>query len=57
MLENLQKGDKIVTNGGLILEIVKVEDAFFTAKSVDDTKLRVSRSFVASKWEDQPQEG
>ena len=53
MLENLAKGDKIVTNGGLIVEIVKVEEGFFTVKSIDETKLRVARSFVASKWEDE----
>ena len=52
MLENLGKGDKIVTNGGLIVEITKVEESFLTVKSVDDTTLRVARSFVASKWED-----
>jgi preprotein translocase subunit YajC len=52
MLDSLEKGDKIVTNGGLIVEIVKVEDGFLTVKSIDDTKLRVSRSFIAAKWED-----
>jgi len=52
MLEALDKGDKIVTNGGLILEITKVEDNFLTTKSTDDSILRVSRSYVANKWED-----
>jgi preprotein translocase subunit YajC len=52
MLEALDKGDKVVTNGGLIVEIVKVEEGFLTVKSIDETKLRVARSFIASKWED-----
>ncbi|MEA2049955.1 MAG: preprotein translocase subunit YajC [Campylobacterota bacterium] len=52
MLEALTKGDKIVTNGGLIVEIVKVEENFLTAKNIDDTKVRVARSFISSKWED-----
>ena len=52
MLESLKKGDKIVTNGGLIVEIVKVEENFFSVKSVDDTTLRVAKNFVASKWEE-----
>lgn len=52
MLEALEKGDKIVTNGGLIVEIVKVEGNFLTVKSVDDTTLRVAKNFIASKWED-----
>ena len=52
MLEALQKGDKIVTNGGLIVEITKVEGNFLTVKSVDDTILRVAKTFISSKWED-----
>ncbi|MEA3383703.1 MAG: preprotein translocase subunit YajC [Campylobacterota bacterium] len=52
MLEALDKGDKIVTNGGLILEITKVEENFLTAVSTDGSKLRVARTFVSSKWED-----
>jgi preprotein translocase subunit YajC len=52
MLESLQKGDKIVTNGGLIVEITKVEENFLTVKSTDDSVLRVARNYVAAKWED-----
>ena len=52
MLEALTKGDKIVTNGGLIVEITKVEGNFLTVKSIDDTILRVAKTFISSKWED-----
>jgi len=52
MLDALEKGDKIVTNGGLIVEIVKVEGNFLTVKSVDDTTLRVAKNFISSKWEE-----
>ncbi len=52
MLEALEKGDKILTNGGLIVEIVKVEELFLTVKNVDDSTLRVARSYIASKWEE-----
>ena len=52
MLSALGKGDKIVTNGGLIVEITKVEETFLTVKSVDGATLRVARTFIASKWED-----
>ena len=52
MLEAVAKGDKIVTNGGLIVEITKVEDDFLTVKSIDGSTLRVARTYVASKWED-----
>lgn len=52
MLEALGKGDKIVTSGGLIVEITKVEETFLTVKNIDGTTLRVARTFIASKWED-----
>jgi preprotein translocase subunit YajC len=52
MLESLQKGDKVVTNGGIIVEITKVEEAFYTVKNIDDSTMRVSKSFIASKWEE-----
>lgn len=52
MLAALDKGDKIVTSGGLIVEITKVEETFLTVKNTDGTTLRVARSFIASKWED-----
>lgn len=52
MLEALGKGDKIVTSGGLIVEITKVEETFLTVKNTEGTTLRVARTFIASKWED-----
>ena len=52
MLEALAKGDKIVTSGGLIVEIVKVEEAFFKVKHPDGTESRLVKTFVSSKWED-----
>ena len=52
MLEALGKGDKIVTSGGLIVEITKVEETFLTVKNIEGTTLRVARTFIASKWED-----
>lgn len=51
MVANLKKGDKIVISGGLICEVVKVEDAFFTIKLNDDTIARLAKEFVAYKWE------
>jgi len=52
MIDELSKGDKIVTSGGLIVEITKVEENFLTAKNIDGTTVRVARTFIASKWED-----
>jgi len=49
MIENMQKGDKIITTGGLIVEVVKVEDEFFTVKHEDGTKMKLVKQYVASK--------
>ncbi len=49
MLESLSKGDKIVTNGGLIVEVVKTEDEFFKVKLNDETIVKLDRAFVSKK--------
>ncbi len=52
MLKALKKGDTIVTSGGLIVEITKVEESFFAVKNIDGVTMRVSKSHISSKWED-----
>ena len=49
MLANPQKGDKIVTNGGLVCEVIKPEDDFIKVKLNDDVIVRIDRNFVAKK--------
>ena len=49
MLANLQKGDKIVTNGGLVCEVIKPADDFIKVKLNDDVIVRIDRNFVAKK--------
>ncbi len=49
MLESLKKGDKIVTNGGLIAEIVKPEEDFIKIKLNDETVVKLDRNSVARK--------
>lgn len=51
MLESLKKGDKIVTTGGLMAEVVKVEEDFIKIKLNEDTIVKLDRSFVARKEE------
>ncbi|WP_169784035.1 preprotein translocase subunit YajC [Campylobacter curvus] len=51
MLSELEKGDKIITNGGLICEVIKPEDDFIKVKLNDDVIVRVSREFIAKKIE------
>ena len=51
MLEALEKGDKIITTGGLIAVIVKPEEDFIKIKLNDDTIVKLDRSFVSKKVE------
>ena len=46
MIINLKNGDKIVTNGGLMVEVVKVEDAFFVVKNSDNSEMKLAKEFV-----------
>lgn len=47
MLENLKKGDEIVTSGGIIGKIVHVDGNRLTVKT-EDTRITVDRGRVAS---------
>jgi len=51
MIESLSKGDKIVTSGGLIAEVIKPEEDFIKIKLNDDTFVKLDRAFVAKKVE------
>lgn len=48
MLENLKKGDSIITQGGLYGKIVNVQDQVLTVEIAPKIQVRVSRSAVAS---------
>lgn len=52
MVSNLKKGDKIVTNGGLMVEVAKVEETYFVVKHADGTEMKLVREFVAKLLED-----
>ena len=50
MLSALKKGDKIITNGGLICEVVKTEEDSIKVKLNDEgTLVKISRDFIAKK--------
>ena len=53
MLESLGKGEKVVTNGGLIVVIYKVEENFFSVKMNDDVIVKITKDAVARKYEDE----
>lgn len=50
MLSSLAKGDTIVTNGGIICEVIKPEDDFIKVKLNDENvTAKISRDFIAKK--------
>ena len=53
MLAELAKGEKVVTNGGLIVVISKVEENFFSVKLNDATIIKITKDAVARKYADE----
>jgi preprotein translocase subunit YajC len=53
MVENLKKGDKIITTGGIIAEIVKNEPEFLKVKINDNVEVKLDKSAVARKLNDE----
>ncbi len=53
MLLALKKGDKVITNGGFIVVIHKVEDNFLTVKLNDETIVKITKDSIAKKYEDE----
>ena len=52
MVANLKKGDKIVTNGGLIVEVSNVSDESLTVKNSDGSEMKLVKEFVSKLLED-----
>ncbi|GAB0172394.1 preprotein translocase subunit YajC [Helicobacter trogontum] len=48
MVESLKRGDKIVTNGGFVCEVIKQDDRFILVE-LGDTQVRLAKEFVAYK--------
>ncbi|HMS52344.1 MAG: preprotein translocase subunit YajC [Sphingobacteriales bacterium] len=46
----LQKGDKIVTTGGIYGKILKVNNRTFLIEVDTGTKLKIEKSSVSSEW-------
>ena len=53
MLAALKKGDKVITNGGFIVVIHKVEEKFLSVKINDDTITKMTKDSIAKKFEDE----
>ncbi|MDX9813238.1 MAG: preprotein translocase subunit YajC [Sulfurimonas sp.] len=53
MIASLKKGDKVITNGGVLATIYKVEDDFFSIKINDDVVIKILKDAIAKKQEDE----
>ena len=53
MISALAKGDKVITSGGLIVVIHKVEEKFLSVKINDDTIVKITQDSVIRKYEDE----
>ena len=51
MLDELVKGDKIITTGGLIAVIVKPEEEFIKIKLNDDVIVKLDKLYISKKVE------
>jgi len=52
MIDTLKKGDKVVTNGGFIVVVHKVEEEFLSVKMNDATITKITKDAIAKKYED-----
>ncbi|WP_455757788.1 preprotein translocase subunit YajC [Sulfurimonas sp.] len=53
MIEALKKGDKVITNGGFIVVVHKVEEKFLSIKMNDDVITKITKDAIAKKYEDE----
>jgi preprotein translocase subunit YajC len=53
MIEALKKGDKVITSGGFIVVIHKVEEEFLSVKMNDDVIAKITKDSVAKKFQDE----
>jgi len=53
MLSTLKKGDKLITNGGFIVVVQKVEENFLSIKMNDDVVVKITKDSIAKKYEDE----
>ena len=53
MIESLKKGDKVVTAGGFIVVVHKVEEEFLSVKINDDVLSKITKESIVKKFEDE----
>ncbi|MFT7860112.1 MAG: preprotein translocase subunit YajC [Sulfurimonas sp.] len=53
MIAELKKGDKVITNGGFIVVVHKVEENFFSVEMNKETVVKITKDSIAKKYEDE----
>ncbi len=48
MIESVQKGDEVATNGGLIGKVVKLDENLLLLKVAENTEVMIQRGMIAS---------
>ena len=57
MLKALAKGDQVLTNGGILGQVVHATDADLTIRTAENTRIVVDRGYVARKVDPAAQAG
>lgn len=47
MINNIRRGDTVVTNGGLIGKVAKAEDSELSVEVAEGVKVRIARAMIA----------
>ncbi len=47
LLDNLKKGDRIITNGGIIGTIINIDDQIVSLEVADKVRIELGRPYVA----------
>jgi preprotein translocase subunit YajC len=47
LLENLKRGDRVLTNGGIIGTIINIEDQIMIIEVAEKVRLEVARPYIA----------
>lgn len=53
MIAALKKGDRVITAGGLIVVVYKVEEQFLSVKINDEIVAKITKDAVVRKYEDE----
>ena len=56
MLAELKKGDKVLTQAGMIGEVVAIKESVVTLKFHDNVRIDFSKSAISRLMEDKPSE-